>query len=78
MDNTHQLISTVSPFLAIHHIMVDARNIVVKPRNNGMGIYNTLLNVRNDSLGVCNIAMNVRNYHICVYHKFSLEVDGQG
>ena len=51
--------------------------MVVKPRNDGIGVYNTLLNVRNDGLGICDIMMNVRNHHICVYCKFSLEVGDQ-
>ena len=43
--------------------------------NDGVGVYDTLMNVGNDSMGVCNTLMNIRNNYICVDCKFSLEVD---
>ena len=44
--------------------------------NNGMGVCDGVVGICNSNLGVCNIVMDVGNDYVCVYRKFSLEVNG--
>ena len=65
---------TTGTFLTCQHVTtnlgndgVGVRDIVLKPRNDCIGIYNVLMYVGNDGVGVHDITSNARNDHMCVY-----------
>ena len=78
------MISTISPFLAFHHSIMNIRcngvgihDIVADIRNDGLGAQDTMMGVRNNSMGVHNIMVNPRNSQVCIGCKFSLKVEVQ-
>ena len=44
--------------------------------NDGMGVYDTLMNIGHDSAGVHYVTTNVGDDYIRVYSQFSLKVGG--
>jgi len=59
VGDTHCQTLTISPFLTLYHGTMDVGNIMLKLRNDGVGICNALTNVGNDQ--------------ICVDRKLGLE-----
>jgi hypothetical protein len=73
--HTHRSSLTISSFLAVQHVTVNAGHKIVGACNNGVCVGNDGVGVRNDGVHVCDITTNIRNVRVCGERKFGLEVN---
>ena len=62
---TYHPISVVGSFLAFLHLLAHVRNNGLDVCNDGVDVFNIVMNIRNEGVGL-------RDGYVCVYCKFSL------